>query len=199
MFKRRGEGVWRKGRKKKRLRGGLQRWKDGSKEAFYCRAFLLGLASLCTHTHTYRKLVPNSDRVRTDVDGHSSNQEPGRPRSFSASCFQLPSNAGGNDTRVERCRKSPTPTWGAPVFCFSFLPIHTLNFCGHPINQLALPCFFSCCEAGRWIDNWFPPLVYTHFSSGWLPRPELTYKLPEPTPTLSLFTLSHTRTHLCAV
>lgn len=98
MFKRRGEGVWRKGRKKKRLRGGLQRWKDGSKEAFYCRAFLLGLASLCTHTHTYRKLVPNSERVRTDVDGHSSNQEPGSPRSFSASCFQLPSNAGANDT-----------------------------------------------------------------------------------------------------
>lgn len=65
------------------------------------------------------------------------------------------------------------------------------NFCGRPINQLALACFLSCCQAGGWIDNWFPPSVYTHSSLGRLPWPALTYEPAEPTPTLS-FSLAHT-------
>lgn len=123
------------------------------------------------------------------------------PRSFSASCFQLPSKAEENDTLSnwdEMSKISNADMRRPRLLLLISSHSHFENFCGHPINQLALPCFFSCCEAGRWIDNWFPPLVYTHFSLGWLPRPELTYKLPESTPTLSLFALSHTRTHSCA-
>lgn len=72
---------------------------------------------------------------------------------------------------------------------------HFQSFFGQPINQPVSACFLSCCEAGRWIDNWFPPLVYTQFHLRQITEVCAYLHTSQPRPTLPFFSLLYTHTH----